>query len=70
MARSQPEFRFTKEFDRAQRSTAAWLLLEKPITPLFSLYAQILREEAWNDSRTGTTTGWTGTGSAWGSGGS
>lgn len=53
MWRLQPEFRFTKEFDGATEYWAS-LLLEKPITPLFSLYAQILREEAWGDDN-GTT---------------
>ncbi len=53
MWRLQPEFRFTKEFDGATEYWAS-LLLEKPITPIFSLYAQILREEAWSDDN-GTT---------------
>ena len=53
MWRLQPEFRFTKEFDGATEYWAS-LLLEKPITPIFSLYAQILREEAWGDDN-GTT---------------
>ena len=68
MWRLQPEFRFTKEFDGATEYWAS-LLLEKPITPLFSLYAQILREEAWGET-TARQTGPTGTVSAWGSGGS
>lgn len=54
MWRLQPEFRFVKEFDGATEYWAS-LLLEKPITPLFSLYAQILREEAWADEDDGTT---------------
>jgi len=53
MWRLQPEFRITKEFDGATEYWAS-LLLEKPITPIFSLYAQILREEAWGDDN-GTT---------------
>ncbi len=53
MWRLQPEFRFVKEFDGASEYWAS-LMLEKPITPLFSLYAQILREEAWGDDN-GTT---------------
>jgi len=54
MWRLQPEFRFVREFDGATEYWAS-LLLEKPITPLFSLYAQILREEAWADESDGTT---------------
>ncbi len=53
MWRLQPEFRFTKEFDGATEYWAS-LTLEKPITPIFSLYAQILREEVWGDDD-GTT---------------
>ena len=54
MWRLQPEFRFVKEFDGATEYWAS-LLLEKPVTPLFSLFAQILREEAWADEDDGTT---------------
>jgi biofilm PGA synthesis protein PgaA len=45
----QPGVRFTREFSGATEYTA-WLLLEKPLTPLFSLNTEILRQEAWNDS--------------------
>jgi biofilm PGA synthesis protein PgaA len=45
----QPGLRFTREFSGATEYTA-WLLLEKPLTPLFSLNTEILRQEAWNDS--------------------
>ena len=48
MWRLQPEFRFIREFDGATEYWAS-LTLEKPVTPLFSLYAQILREEVWSD---------------------
>ena len=54
MWRLQPEFRFVKEFDGATEYWAS-LLLEKPITPLFSLYARILREETRADNDDGTT---------------
>jgi tetratricopeptide (TPR) repeat protein len=46
----QPEFRFVKEFSGSTEYTVS-LLLEKPITPLFSLNAEILRQEAWNSSQ-------------------
>jgi biofilm PGA synthesis protein PgaA len=46
----QPGFRFTREFSGATEYTA-WLLLEKPLTPLFSLNTEILRQEAWNSSQ-------------------
>jgi biofilm PGA synthesis protein PgaA len=49
----QPEFRFTKEFSGATEYGVS-LLLEKPITPLFALYARIERIEAWDDSDGGT----------------
>ena len=49
----QPEFRFTKEFSGATEYGIS-LSLEKPITPLFALYAQIERIEAWDDSDGGT----------------
>jgi len=54
MWRLQPEVRFVKEFDGATEYWAS-LLLEKPITPLFSLYARILREETRADNDDGTT---------------
>jgi len=49
----QPEFRFVKEFTGATEYGLS-LLLEKPITPLFALYAQVQRIEAWDDSDGGT----------------
>lgn len=49
----QPEFRFVKEFTGATEYGLS-LLLEKPVTPLFSLYARIQRIEAWDDSDDGT----------------
>lgn len=49
----QPEFRFVKEFTGATEYGLS-LLLEKPITPLFALYARVQRIEAWDDSDGGT----------------
>ena len=49
----QPEFRFVKEFSGATEYGLS-LLLEKPITPLFALYARVQRIEAWDDSDGGT----------------
>ena len=49
----QPEFHFTREFSGSTEFGAS-LLFEKPITPLFSLYARILRIEAWDDTDGGT----------------
>jgi biofilm PGA synthesis protein PgaA len=46
----QPDFRFTREFSGATEYTAL-LLLEKPLTPLFSLNTEILRQEAWDNSQ-------------------
>jgi biofilm PGA synthesis protein PgaA len=46
----QPDFRFTREFSGATEYTAS-LLLEKSLTPLFSLNTEILRQEAWDNSQ-------------------
>lgn len=50
MWRIQPAFGFTREFSGATEYTAS-LLLEKPLTPLFSLNTEILRQEAWDNSQ-------------------
>ncbi|HTZ38577.1 MAG TPA: hypothetical protein VMB77_00345 [Syntrophales bacterium] len=49
----QPEFFFTKEYTGGTEYMVS-LLLEKPLTPTFSLNTAILRQEAWEDTDTGT----------------
>ena len=46
----QPEFFFTKEFSGGTEYMVS-LLLEKPLTPTFSLNTEILRQEAWDNSQ-------------------
>lgn len=49
----QPEFFFIKEFSGGTEYMVS-LLIEKPLTPTFSLNTAILRQEAWEDTDTGT----------------